>query len=166
MRHVELRSLLAGAALAIGGRALAGRLMLAKSRRDAVALNGGDPAPLLSNYAPDAVLRFNDGNHRWRGEHSGKAAIGRFLANFIAAGVRGEVTELYFGGPPWRMTVLARFDDHAEDEAGRRIYANRMVLVMRSRWGRIVHHEDFYEDTGKIEELEASLVERSIPVAK
>jgi ketosteroid isomerase-like protein len=151
-----------GVAGTIAARALLVRALLFKFRRDVGALNAGDYEPSLANYAEDAVLRFNDGPHRWAGEHRGKPAIARFLRNFVDAGLQGHITELLIAGAPWRMTAIARFDDHAHDPAGEEIYRNRTILLVRSRWGRIVHHEDFYEDTGRILDLEAHLSERGV----
>jgi ketosteroid isomerase-like protein len=148
---------LAGAGLALTGRALVSRALLLKLRRDVRALNAGDTRPLLSNFAQDAVMRFNDGEHRWAGEHRGKVAIAAFLQSFVDAGLQGHVRELLVSGPPWRMTLIARFDDHASDGAGEEIYRNRTILLARARWGRIVFEEDFYEDTQRIVELERRL---------
>jgi ketosteroid isomerase-like protein len=155
------RAALIGAGGAVGAKALLLRGMRWKLDRDVAALNAGDPAPLLSVYADDAVLRFNDGDHRWAGEHRGKGAIERFLRNFIAAGITGDIRELHVSGPPWAMKILVRFDDRS-DLSGERIYENRTVLVIRARWGRIVEHEDFYEDTGRIAALEARLRELGV----
>ena len=55
------------------------------------------------------------------------------------------------------MTLIVRFDDWAEAPSGEQIYANRTMLLARTRWGRIVEQEDFYEDTGRILELERRL---------
>jgi len=150
---------IAGAVGAIASRAAMVRVLLIKLRRDVRALNSGDVRPVLANYAEHAVLRFNEGEHRWAGEHRGRAAIARFLQNFVGAGLQGDVTELFVAGPPWRMTLIARFDDHAHGPAGEELYRNRTVLLARTRWGRIVWHEDFYEDTQSIAELESSLNE-------
>lgn len=155
-----------GAGGAVACRELLRRAALAKLRRDVRALNDGDHRPLLAGYAPTATLRFNDGEHRWAGEHVGRDAIERFLRNFIAAGLQGEVRELALAGPPWRMTLLVRFDDRALDAAGVEIYRNRTVLLARARWGRIVLQEDFYEDTGRIIELERRLSERGVAAAR
>jgi ketosteroid isomerase-like protein len=152
----------AGAAVAIVGRAALTRGLLLEFRRDVRALNAGDYRPLLAAFAEESTLRFNDGQHRWAGEHRGKAAIERFLRDFVAAGIEGEITELFVAGPPWHMTLLARFDDHARDPDGAEVYRNRTVLLARARWGRIVLQEDFYEDTRRIEELERSLLERGV----
>jgi ketosteroid isomerase-like protein len=155
---------------AVGGslmRRLFLRLVLAKLRRDVRALNAGDYAPLLAAFAQDAVLRFNQGEHRWAGEHRGRSGIERFLRDFVAAGMHGEIVELFIAGPPWRMTLLARFDDYARAPGGGQvIYRNRTVLVAQARWGKIVTQEDFYEDTERIGALDAKLTELGIlPVA-
>ncbi len=150
----------AGAALA--GRAILSRALLVKFRRDVRAINAGDHQPILSVYAEDAVLRFNEGDHRWSGEHRGKAAIDRFLRDFTRAGLQGEIRELFVAGPPWRLTLIARYDDWARAPDGEEIYRNRTVLLIRTRWGKIVHHEDFYEDTERIDALEARLRELGI----
>jgi ketosteroid isomerase-like protein len=147
----------------MAARALVLRVALLKLRHDMRALNAGDYEPVLSSYADDAVLRFNAGHHRWSGEHRGKPAIARFLRNFVGAGLQGQISELFLAGPPWRMTLIARFDDHAHDAAGEEIYRNRTVLLARTRGGRIVWQEDFYEDTGRIDALEARLCELGIP---
>ena len=52
--------------------------------------------------------------------------------------------------------------DQAERPDGERIYANRTVLLARTRWGRIVEQEDFYEDTGRILALEERLRELGV----
>lgn len=158
----DRRSLLLGFAAAIAGRALLRRLLLARLRRDVARLNAGDYAPLLGSYAEDAVLRFNDGEHRWAGEHRGRAAIERFLRDFVAAGLHGELRDVWIGGPPWAMTLVGRFDDEATAPDGRELYRNRVVMVIRTRWGRIVEHDDFYEDTGRMLELERALRELGI----
>ena len=70
--------------------------------------------------------------------------------------------ELFVAGPLWRLTLIARFDDAAHDRAGEELYRNRTVLLARTRWGRIVSQEDFYEDTKRIDVLEARLTERGV----
>jgi ketosteroid isomerase-like protein len=157
---------LAGAGLLLTGRTLLCRALLLKLRRDVRSLNAGDFRPLLSNFAQDAVMRFNDGDHRWAGEHRGKDAIAAFLQSFVDAGLQGHVSELFVSGPPWRMTLIARFDDHASDAAGEEIYRNRTLLLARARWGRIVSQEDFYEDTQRIVELERRLSGQALRSAR
>jgi ketosteroid isomerase-like protein len=143
------------------------RAILLKLRRDVRSLNAGDYRPLLAGYADDAVLRFNDGGHRWAGEHRGKPAIDRFLRDFVGAGLQGEVVDLLLGGPVWRLRLLVRFDDFAlAPGTSEQIYSNRTALVAHTRWGRIVWQEDFYEDTGRIGELDARLSELGIAPAR
>lgn len=154
---IDKRSLLLGAGAAIAGRALTERLILLKLRRDVRRLNEGDYRPLLSGYTDDAVMRFNEGPHRWSGEHRGKPAIERFLRNFVEAGLKGELRAVWISGPPWALTLAARFDDRATGPAGEQLYVNRVMMTVRTRWGRIVEHEDFYLDTGRMEAFEEKL---------
>lgn len=154
--------LIAGVLGTLAVRALLVRLILLKFNRDVERLNAGDYRPLLAGYADDAVLRFNDGPHRWAGEYRGKEEIGRFLSNFVRAGIQGDIRKVWLSGPPWALTMLARFDDRASNPDGEQIYANRTVLLLRTRWGKIVEHEDFYEDTERIREFDAKLTELGI----
>jgi ketosteroid isomerase-like protein len=160
---MDRRSVMLGAGAAIAGRRLLSRLILLKLRRDARRLNGGDYRPLLSGYADDAVLHFNEGPHRWSGDHRGRAGIERFLRDFTGAGIQGEVRTLWIGGPPWALTLVVRFDDRADGPGGEELYANRVVIVARTRWGRIVDHDDFYVDTQRIVAFEEKL--RALGVA-
>lgn len=154
---IDKRSMLLGAGAAVAGRAILPRLILFKLRRDVRRLNAGDYRPLLAGYADDAVLRFNEGPHRWSGDHRGKPAIERFLRDFVGAGLTGEVRTVWVGGPPWALTLVARFDDRASGPGGEELYANRVVIVARTRWGKIVEHDDFYVDTGRILAFEEKL---------
>jgi ketosteroid isomerase-like protein len=160
--RTHVKSALAGAALAVAARALLPQLLLAKFGRDVAKLNAGDHASLLDAYADDAVLRFHDGDHRWAGDWVGKPAIGRFLQNFTAARIQGEIKHLAVSGPPWALTMLVRFDDHADGPDGTRLYANRTVLVLRTRWGKVVEHEDFYADTGAILGFDRALTDLGV----
>lgn len=162
---MQTTSFVAGAAAAVAARAALPHLILIKFKRDLKRLNEGDYEPLLAGYADDAVLHFNDGPHRWAGDFVGKEAIGRFLQDFTNAGLQGELKGLWLSGPPWSMTMVARFDDEAKGPDGERIYANRTVLVLKTRFGKIVKHEDFYEDTGRILELDAKLRELGVQPA-
>lgn len=138
------KTLLAGAALGFVGRSAAVRALRRKFEGDVRRLNAGDASGLISAYADDAVLSFTVGDHRFAGEWRGKAEIARFLQNFTAAGLQGEIKDVAISGPPWALTIWARFDDHAKDPNGDALYANRTVLVLKTRWGKIVRHEDFY----------------------
>lgn len=151
-----------GAAAAFAAGAALRTALLIKFRRDVAALNQGDHMPILSAYAENAVLRFNEGDHRWAGDHHGKAQIERFFKNFVAAGIGGEIRELFAAGPPWRLTLLVRFDDRAVSGEGEELYRNRTVLLVRTRWGRVVEQEDFYEDTERIAAFETRLRELGV----
>jgi ketosteroid isomerase-like protein len=156
-------ALAVGACLAVGIRVVLRHALLAKFRHDVCELNAGRPDGLLAAYDEDAVLRFHDGQHRWAGTHRGKQAIGRFLQNMVEAGLQGTIREIWMGGPPWALTLVARFDDQATGPDGSVLYSNRAVLVVRTRWGRIVEQDDFYEDTARIEALEDKLRELDVP---
>jgi ketosteroid isomerase-like protein len=165
-RSGRLVPVAAGALGAIAARRLFAAALLFKLRSDVRSLNAGDYRPLLAGYAEDAVLMFNEGAHRWAGEHRGRPAIERFFQDFVAAGIEGEILELSFGGPPWRMTLLVRFDDEANAPDGEQIYRNRTLLLARTRWGKIVWQQDFYEDTERIGAFDARLRELGVaPVA-
>ncbi len=93
----------------------------------------------------------------------GRPAATRRNTHWSAAGVQGEIRSLWMGGPPWALTVVVRFDDRATGPGGEQLYANRVVIVVRTRWGRIVEHEDFYLDTARIVAFEEKL--RALGVA-
>jgi ketosteroid isomerase-like protein len=156
------KGILTGAAIALGARALLPQLLLAKFGRDVEKLNDGDHSTLLNAYADDAVLRFNDGDHRWAGDWVGKAGIDRFMQNFTAARIQGEIKQIAISGPPWALTMMVRFDDHADAPDGTRLYENRTVLVMRTRWGKVVDQEDFYADTSSIVAFDRKLTELGV----
>jgi ketosteroid isomerase-like protein len=153
---------LAGAALALAGRALLPRLLLLKFSAAVAKLNAGDHTALLDSYADDFVLHFNDGPHRWSGDWVGKEGMDRFLRNFTAAGIQGEIQKVATSGPVWALTMWVRFDDHADAPDGTRIYDNSTVLVLRTRWGKIVEQTDYYVDTEAITALDRSLTELGV----
>ena len=155
-------SLLAGAAAAIALRALLPKVILLRLRRDVERLNAGDYGPFLSTFADDAVLHFNEGAHRWSGDHRGKAAIELFLRDFTAAGLRGEIGDVWISGPPWALKLVARFDDEAIGPEGEQLYSNEVIVVVRTRWGKIVEQEDFYHDTARMMSFEERLQELGI----
>ncbi len=154
---MHLKSVAAGAALATAASATLPRLLQAKFTGDVRRLNAGDASTLLRAYADEAVLHFHDGDHRWAGDWVGRADIGRFLENYTRARIQGEIRQIAVSGPPWALTMWVRFDDHADGPDGSRLYDNRTVLVLRTRWGRVVEHEDFYADTEAITALDRRL---------
>jgi ketosteroid isomerase-like protein len=155
---------LVGAAAAIAGRAALVRLLERKFQADVAQLNAGDHTALLGAYADDFVLHFHEGPHRWSGDWVGKTGMDRFLRNFVAARIQGEIREITTSGPPWAMTLWVRFDDHAEAPDGTRIYDNSTVLMLRTRMGKVVEQHDFYLDTGRILDLDRKLTELGVEV--
>ncbi|GAA4931126.1 SnoaL-like protein [Actinomycetospora succinea] len=151
-----------GVAAGLGARALLPVALRAKFTGDVTRLNAGDPSSLLTAYADDAVLHFPQGEHRFAGPWRGKPAIERFLRTFVASRIQGRLREIAVSGPPWALTIWARFDDHADAADGTRLYENRAVLVLRTRWGRVVDHEDFFADTERIAAFDRALAEREI----
>jgi ketosteroid isomerase-like protein len=154
---MKLRPVLAGAALALGARALLPRVLLLKFSGDVAKLNAGNHAALLDAYADDFVLHFPEGPHRWSGDWVGKAGMDRFLQSFTAAGIQGEIRQIATSGPLWAMTLWARFDDHADGPDGTRLYENSTVLVLRTRWGKIVEQSDFFVDTARLVDFDRKL---------
>ncbi|GLZ45715.1 hypothetical protein Acsp06_19000 [Actinomycetospora sp. NBRC 106375] len=160
-----MRGMLIGIAAGLGARALVPVALRAKFRGDVAKLNAGDPSSLLTAYADDAVLHFPQGDHRFAGPWRGKPAIERFLRTFVASRVQGQLRDIAISGPPWAMTLWVRFDDHADAQDGTRLYENRAVLVLRTRWGRVVDHEDFFTDTERIGAFDRALAEREVLAA-
>jgi hypothetical protein len=101
------RSLLIGACLATAGRAVVPRLLLLKFTRDVAKLNAGDHTSLLAAHADDFVLHFNERHHRWSGDWIGKSGMDRFLQNFTAAKIQGEIGQIAISGPPCALTLWA-----------------------------------------------------------
>ena len=159
---MKLSNLLAGAALGLAARAALPRLLLLKFAPSMEKLNAGDYKPLLDDYADDFVLHFHEGPHRWSGDWVGKAGFDAFLQNFTAAGIQGEIRSIATSGPLWALTMWVRFDDHADGPDGVRIYENSTVLVLRTRWGKVVEQHDFYVDTQEIVDFDRKLAERGV----
>lgn len=157
---MKLRSMLVGAALAFLARAALPRLLMLRFGPAVAKLNAGDHKPLLDAYADDFVLHFHEGPHRWSGDWVGKSGMDDFLRMFTAAGIQGEIKEMATSGPLWALTLWVRFDDHADAPDGTRLYENSTVLVLRTRWGKVVEQHDFYLDTQEIVEFERRLAER------
>ena len=62
--------------------------------------------------------------------------------------------------------LCVRFDNEAHGPNGEKIYANRVIIWARTRWGKIVEQRDFYEDTARITELEARLQDLGVLACK
>jgi ketosteroid isomerase-like protein len=154
---------LAGIGAAVLGRAALHGAMRATLRRRGAALMAGDPGPLLALIADDARLTF-PGVSSWGRTYEGRDEYAAFLRRFIATGLRGEIVDVLFAGPPWATRMTVRFDDWIDDPDGTRIYANQAVLVLRTRFGKVVS-EHVFEDTQKVAALDALLEERGAAAA-
>jgi ketosteroid isomerase-like protein len=127
-------------------------------RRNVKSIMNGDLGPLLALYRPDAVLTF-PGEHSWGRTYRGRDEIAGFLRRFLDAGLRGDLGAITIDGPPWATRIVVEFTDHAHDpRTGERIYDNRAVIVLRTRWGRVAR-EEVYEDTQKVAAFDARLAE-------
>ena len=119
----------------------------------------GDPEPLLSRYADDAVLVF-PGESSWGRTYDGKDEIRGFLTRFLDAGIRGEIEEVISQGPPWNTLVVIAFNDRAHAPDGTLVYENRAIIRARIAWGKI-RHEEVYEDTQRVPALDEYLAGRA-----
>jgi ketosteroid isomerase-like protein len=130
-------------------------------RRNISRLNGGDPAPTLAMFTPDATLSF-PGDNSWanmfrpteRGRdahvtHRGRREIERFLDRFAGEGIHMEVDDILVNGPPWRTRVAVRVHHWISGTDGTDVYNNRAVLFATAKWGKLVEQED-YEDTERV----------------
>jgi ketosteroid isomerase-like protein len=159
---MKLSNVLAGAALAIAARAALPRLLVLKYADAVEKLNAGDYEELLDNYTEDFVLHFHEGPHRYSGDWIGKAGFDAFLQNFTAARIQGEVVSIATSGPLWALTMWVRFDDHADAPDGTRIYDNKGVLILRTRWLKVIEQQDFFVDTQAIVDLDRKLEELGV----
>jgi ketosteroid isomerase-like protein len=162
-RIPTLATALAGAAAATAARAAYTGAVRAILRRNAAALMAGDPKPLLRMYAPDATMVF-PGAHSWGTTYRGRDEIEAFLRRFHAVGLRGELGAIFVEGPPWATRIAIEFDDHACDTHGTKVYENRALIVLRTRWGRVVH-EELFEDTQKVAAFDEHLGITSTPAS-
>lgn len=154
------RNAATGAALALTARAAYGAAVRAILKHNVARLMDGDPAPLLRLYHPDVVMTF-PGDHSWGATYRGRDEVAAFLRRFLDAGLRGQLGAIWVDGPPWATRIALEFSDHAHDPAtGERIYANDAVLVLRTRFGRVVR-EELYEDTQKVAAFDAALADRA-----
>lgn len=131
-------------------------------------LNAGEYEPALAMFAPDATLAF-PGDNSWsrqfrapqRGRtsfatHRGRAEIEQFLVRYVGLGIQMEVEDILVNGPPWNTRAAAVVNHGIQDGDGNEIYANRAVLLVRAKWGKIQDQED-YEDTEPVAGLDRRL---------
>jgi ketosteroid isomerase-like protein len=138
--------------------------------RNIEALNRGDYAPALAMFDEDATLSF-PGTSTFSSEfrdprpgrtayatHRGRAEIERFLQRYVAAGIQMEVEDILVNGAPWKARAMVRSHVWSPGPDGEDRYANRAVLAVQTRWGKITVQED-YEDTGRAEAFDRLLNE-------
>jgi ketosteroid isomerase-like protein len=133
-------------------------------RRNIDRLNQGDYGPTLAMYTDDATLTF-PGDNSWArmfrppepGRQpfptlQGRAEIEAFLTRYVADGIQMQVEEILVNGPPWNARAAVVAHDWVPGRPGlpgwdgvdgHDRYQNRAVLYVRTRWGKIVAHEDF-----------------------
>jgi ketosteroid isomerase-like protein len=127
-------------------------------RRNITALNRGDHRPALAMFATDAELVF-PGMNTWSTQfrtpvlgrealatHRGRDEIEAFLQRYVGHRIQMSVEDILVNGPPWNTRVAIRAHVWAEGPDGSDVYANRAVLMVETRWGKIRRQED-YEDT-------------------
>src|SRR5215831_6901252 len=119
-------------------------------RRTITRLNKGDYQPALKMFATDGTLAF-PGDNSWSTQfqasrdrgcepfvtHKGRAELEAFLQRYVAHGIQMEVDDILVNGPPWNMRAAARVRDWIVDADGNQLYANRAVLFVNARWGKI-----------------------------
>lgn len=125
-------------------------------------LNDGDYALLLKLAHPDFELAF-PGQNSWatmfrpqvlgrraNATHRGIDEATAFAERFVGAGIQFVVEDILINGPPWNTRIVLRVHDYVADpDGGPDRYANRAVLFLEVRWGRLVRWED-YEDTQRV----------------
>jgi ketosteroid isomerase-like protein len=139
-------------------------------RRNIRLLNTGRYQPTLAMFAPDATLAF-PGDNSWSGQfrrpqlgrdrvvtHQGRDEIEAFLRRYVALGMQMEVDDILVNGPPWNTRAAALVHHWAPGPDGDDRYANRAVLTVRTRWGKIQSQEDF-EDTERVTAFDRVLAE-------
>jgi ketosteroid isomerase-like protein len=125
-------------------------------------LNQGDYSLLLRMASPDLELVF-PGENSWASmfrpaspgrhpyaTHRGIREVTAFADRVVAEGIHFEIEDILVNGGPWRTRIAVRVHHYIADTGGGTdIYANRAVLFLEIRWGRLVRWED-YEDTERV----------------
>jgi ketosteroid isomerase-like protein len=130
-------------------------------RRAIRSLNQGHYQPALAMFASDADLTFPGDNalarqHRTPERrrapfptHRGRDEIEAFLRRYVEQGNQMEIEDILVNGPPWNTRAAVRAHLWISDTDGNEIYTNRLVMMVRSAWGKIRSQED-YEDTERV----------------
>ncbi|MEL6981215.1 MAG: nuclear transport factor 2 family protein [Actinomycetota bacterium] len=134
-------------------------------------LNQGDYQLLLKLAHPDFELAF-PGQNSWstmfrpqvtgrdrHATHRGIEEATAFADRFVDRGVQLAVEDILVNGPPWNTRIAVRGNSFVPDpDGGVDRYANRAVLFLEIRWGRLVRWED-YEDTERVADWDRSQIE-------
>ena len=137
-------------------------------RKNVEVLNAGDYQPTLAMFAGDATLTF-PGDNSWSRQftepgtgressptHRGRVEIEAFLRRYVDAGVQMRIEDMLVNGPPWNTRVAVRAQVWIPRFDGTDLYANRVVLMVRSAWGKVRAQED-YVDTQRSAALDEAL---------
>jgi ketosteroid isomerase-like protein len=125
-------------------------------------LNAGDYSLMLKLAHPDFELAF-PGDNSWaamfrpqvkgrerHGTHHGIDEATAFAERFVAERIQFRVEDILVNGPPWRTRIAVRAHNFIPGvDGGPDEYANRAVLFLDVRWGRLHGWED-YEDTERV----------------
>ncbi len=131
-------------------------------------LNGGDYSLLLKLAHRRFELAF-PGDNSWSTmfrpqvsgrhrhvTHRGVTEAAAFAERFVAEGIQFFVEDILVNGPPWNTRIAVRIHNYIPgSDGGADVYANRAVLFLETRWGRLVRWED-YEDTERIATWDAT----------
>jgi ketosteroid isomerase-like protein len=143
-------------------------------RRAIRSLNQGHYEPALAMFASDADLTFPGDNvlarqHRTpqRGRtpfptHRGRDEIEAFLRRYVEQGNQMEIEDILVNGPPWNTRAAVRAHLWISDTDCHEIYANRLVMMVQSAWGKIRSQED-YEDTERVAAFYTAHPEFAVP---
>ena len=137
-------------------------------RRNIEQLNQGNYQPTLRMFASDATLAF-PGDNTWsnmirpvrRGtdafvSHRGHDELEQFLQRYVNEKLHMVVDDILVNGPPWNTRAAVRVHHSMTADDGSVVYANRAVLFVTARWGKLIEQED-YEDTERVAEYDRHL---------
>jgi len=137
-------------------------------KRNIQRLNAGDFAPTIAMFADDATLSF-PGDNSWSNmirpvqigreafvTHRGSDELRRFLQRYVDQRIHMVVDDILVNGPPWNTRAAVRVHHWVAGADGTDVYANRAVLFVNTRWGKIRAQED-YEDTERVAAFDRTL---------
>ncbi len=137
-------------------------MVRALMRHSVSKLNEGDYSLMLKLAHPDFELAF-PGDNSWATmfrppnpgrarhvTHRGVDEATAFADRFVDEGIQFVIEDILVNGPPWNTRIALRVHDFIAGAGGEPdVYANRAVLFLEIRWGRLVRWED-YEDTERV----------------